>query len=136
MPPVRAAAVVAAAVVLVVSGCSNSKPAVNRRPHTGATTAVPVNGLQRVTVDANDLYRFDPSTITVHPGRVEIDLMNVGNGAPHNWSLLGFSYATPLTGSGQHSSITFTAPGPGTYTYVCTIHRKQGQTGTLVVLPS
>ena len=137
MPPVRAAALlIAAAVTAALAGCSNTQASVNRRPHTGATTAVVVGGKQQVTVDANDLYRFDPSTITVHPGQVEIDLVNVGKGAPHDWSLLGFSYTTPLTGTGQHSSITFTAPSPGTYTYVCTIHRKQGQTGTLVVLPS
>jgi plastocyanin len=119
-----------------LAACSNTKPSVNRRPHTGATTANVVNGLQRITVDANDLYRFDPSTITVHPGRVEIDLVNVGKGAPHNWSLPLVNATTPLTPTGEHSSVTFTAPAPGTYTYVCTIHRKQGQTGTLVVLPT
>ena len=121
---------------LLAAGCSNTKPSVNRRPHTGATTAQPIDGLQRVTVDANDLYRFDPSTITVHPGKVEIDLVNVGKGAPHNWSLPSIGATTPLTGSDQHSSVTFMAPAPGTYTFVCTIHQKQGQTGTLVVLPN
>ncbi|MDT4936815.1 MAG: hypothetical protein QOG80_486 [Pseudonocardiales bacterium] len=131
-----AALAVAGTAVLLVAGCSNTQSAVNRRPHSGATTAVVVNGLQRVTVDANDFYRFDPSTITVHPGRVEIDLVNVGKGAPHDWSLLGFTFTTPLTATGENSSVTFTAPAPGTYTFVCTIHRKQGQTGTLVVLPN
>jgi plastocyanin len=132
----RAAVAAAAAAALVLAACSNTQPSVNRRPHTGVTTGVVVNGLQRITVDANDLYRFDPSTIDVHPGRVEIDLVNVGKGAPHDWSLLGFDFTTPVTGSGQRSSVTFTAPQPGSYTYVCTIHRKQGQTGTLVVLPT
>jgi plastocyanin len=136
MPPARLAAVaMAAAVAVVASSCSNSQASVNRRPHSGVTTAVAAGGLQVVTVDANDVYRFVPSTIYVHPGRVEIDLVNVGKGAPHDWSLLGFDFTTPLTGTGQHSSVTFTAPSPGSYTYVCTIHRKQGQTGTLVVLP-
>ncbi|HLY33333.1 MAG TPA: cupredoxin domain-containing protein [Jatrophihabitantaceae bacterium] len=137
MPVARfaAAAATAAVAVLAASACSNTQASVNRRPHTGVTTAVLAGGLQVVTVDANDLYRFDPSTIYVHPGRVEIDLVNIGKGAPHDWSLLGFDATTPLTGTGQRSSVTFTAPSPGTYTYVCTIHRKQGQTGTLVVLP-
>jgi plastocyanin len=139
MPPARFAAVAATATAVVAllaaAGCSNTQPSVNRRPHTGVTTAVVAGGLQVVTVDANDVYRFDPSTIYVHPGRVEIDLVNVGKGAPHDWSLLGFGFTTPVTGSGQHSSVTFTAPSPGTYTYVCTIHQKQGQTGKLVVLP-
>lgn len=131
--PLAALSVASAA----VAGCSNTTASVNRRPHTGATTASVVDGLQRVTVDANDLYRFDPSTITVHPGRVEIELVNVGTGAPHNWSLPVVSgAATTLTPTGEHSFVTFTAPAPGKYTYVCTIHVKQGQTGTLVVLPN
>lgn len=128
--------VAASAVPVVLAGCSNTKPAVNRRPHTGAITATPVDGLQRVTVDADDLYRFTPSTITVHPGKVEIDLVNVGKGAPHDWSLPFINASTPLTATSQHSSVTFVAPTPGKYTFVCTIHRKQGQTGTLVVLPA
>jgi plastocyanin len=44
--------------------------------------------------------------------------------------------ATPLAASGQTQSVTFTAPAPGTYRFVCTIHVKQGQTGKLVVLPN
>lgn len=138
MSPARTAVIATAAAAgaaMLLAGCSNSQSSINRRPHTGATTGVVVDGLQRISVDANDFYRFNPSTITVHPGRVEIDLNNIGKGAPHDWSLLGFSFTTPLTATGQHSSITFTTPKPGTYTYVCTIHRKQGQTGTLVVLP-
>jgi plastocyanin len=127
---------VGAAASALIAGCSNTKPSVNRRPHTGTTTASVSNGLQRITVDANDLYRFDPSTITVHPGTVEIDLVNVGKGAPHDWALPFVNASTPLTAANQHSSVTFVAPAAGTYTFVCTIHEKQGQTGTLVVLPN
>ena len=141
MPTPRRALTLTLAVLfggsVAVAGCSNTSASVNRNPHTGATTASVVDGVQKVTVDANDLYRFDPSTITVHPGRVEIELVNVGKGAPHNWSLPVVSGATsPLAPTGEHSFVTFTAPAPGKYTYVCTIHVKQGQTGTLVVLPS
>ncbi|MDT4894066.1 MAG: hypothetical protein QOE97_3101 [Pseudonocardiales bacterium] len=127
------AAVLAAFTGLALAGCT-TEPSVNRRGHTGSTTASVVNGMQRVTVQATDTYRFDPSTITVHPGRVEIDLVNVGKGAPHDWALDGTDTITGLAPSGQTRSVVFTAPAPGTYTYVCTIHRKQGQTGKLVVL--
>ena len=41
----------------------------------------------------------------------------------------------PDTSAGQTNSMTFTAPSPGTYQFVCTIHTAQGMTGTLVVLP-
>lgn len=125
-----------AVVGLLTAGCSNTQASVNRRPHVGATTAAAVDGVQQVTVTAGDTYRFDPSTITVHPGTVRITLVNAGQGAPHDWSLLGMpAAATALTPAGATESVTFTAPAPGTYTFVCTIHERQGQTGTLVVLP-
>lgn len=130
--PVALAAVVAT--VAACAACSNGTPPVNRRPHPGSTTATVVNGFQRVEVVATDTYRFDPSTITVHPGRVEIDLTNIGKGAPHNWSLPIASATTALASAGRTESVVFTAPAPGRYTFVCTIHVRQGQTGTLVVL--
>lgn len=120
---------------VAVAACSNQQPSINRRPHTGSSTAAEVGGVQQLTVTAGDTYRFDPSTITVHPGPVQITFTNVGKGAPHNLTFLSFMAATPLTTAGQTSQLSFTAPSPGSYTFVCTIHRAQGQTGTLVVLP-
>lgn len=114
----------------------NSTPSVNRRPHSGAVTASPVAGVQTVKVTAGNTYRFDPSTITVHPGKVRIVLTNTGSGAPHDWSLIGIPNATTtLIGGGASTSVTFTAPSPGTYQFVCTIHQAQGMTGKLIVLP-
>jgi plastocyanin len=92
--------------------------------------------VQQVTITTDQRYRFTPSTITVHPGRVRITLTHAGTGAPHDWSLTGFpDDNVPLVTPGQSKSVEFTAPAPGTYTFVCTIHIAQGQTGTLVVLP-
>lgn len=121
---------------LLLAGCQ-SQSAINREPHTGSSTAAVVDGVQQVVVTTDQSYRFDPSTITVHPGKVRIVLRHVGTGAPHNWSLLGFPDAfVPLVTPGEQKSIEFTAPAPGKYTFVCTIHVTQGQTGTLIVLPS
>ena len=122
---------------MTLSACSNREPSVNKRPHGGSTTASAVDGLQTITVDATNTYRFNPSTITVHPGLVRIELHNVGKngvGAPHDWALPTVSVTTPLVSAGKVDTVTFMAPSPGHYTFVCTIHRKQGQTGTLVVL--
>jgi len=123
-------------IAVLVAGCQR-EGAINRNPHTGETTASAVNGVQDVVVQTGDDYRFHPSTITVHPGKVRITLKHTGTGAPHDWVLQGFSaaFGVPLTSSGQEKSVEFTAPSPGTYTVVCTIHIKQGQTGTFVVLP-
>jgi plastocyanin len=110
---------------------------VNRRPQTGTATAAIVNGVQEVTIEATDTYRFVPSTIVVHPGQVRIVLKNVGTGAPHNWSLQGFpADFVPLASAKQTQTATFMAPAPGRYTFVCTIHVQQGQTGTMIVVPN
>lgn len=126
----------AALLLLAVASCSNSESAVNRRPHTGTATASTVAGVQTVTIEAGDDYRFHPSTIVVHPGTVKIILKHTGTGGPHDWSLTGFpADFVPLTPAGQTSQASFVAPSPGKYQFVCTIHSRQGQTGTLVVTP-
>jgi plastocyanin len=133
---VVAALLVAAAALL--AACSNPQPAINRPSPSGTTTAAAAtNGIQQVRIIVDDRYRFFPSTVTVHPGRVEITLVHQGTGAPHTLQVLGFpADFVPLVRPGQTSSATFDAPAPGRYTFVCTIHRVQGQIGTLIVLPS
>lgn len=122
------------AAVAMVAACS-TQPSINRRAHSGSATASTVAGVQTITVTAGNTYRFDPSTITVHPGPVKVTLVNNGSGAPHDWTLLGLpGAATTEIGSNTSTSVTFTAPAPGRYEFICTIHQKQGQTGTLIVL--
>ena len=126
-----------AVTVLTLAACSNVSAPVNRTPHTGSATASMVNGVQQVTIQADSDYRFVPSTITVHPGKVEVILRNTGSGAPHNFQLTNFpADFVPLTQAGQTSEATFVAPSPGRYQFVCTIHVEDGQTGTLIVLPN
>ncbi|MEO6886974.1 MAG: cupredoxin domain-containing protein [Jatrophihabitantaceae bacterium] len=122
----------AAALGALLAGCTSSAP------HTGSTTAAAQDGVQRVTIKAGDDYRFHPSTITIHPGKVRIVLVNDGKGAPHNWQLPNLPVGdwVPLTVAGQSAQVTFTAPAPGTYQFVCSIHLRQGQTGELIVLPN
>ncbi len=135
-PPARRRAAVLLIVPVLLAGCQ-TKSAVEREPHTGSTTAAATAGVQEVVITTDEDYRFTPSTITVHPGKVRITLKHVGTGAPHDWSLQDFPAAyVPLASAGETKSVEFTAPAPGTYKFVCTIHVPQGQTGTLVVLPS
>jgi plastocyanin len=57
-----------------------------------------------------------------------------GSGPPHNFQVTGLPGSfVPLTSAGKKQSVTFTAPAPGKYRFVCTIHQTQGQTGTLIV---
>jgi plastocyanin len=130
----------AAALLLAATAACQSQASINRAPHSGTGTASAGNGVQQITITTGKTdsdYRFHPSTIVVHPGKVRVVLVNQGHpgaGAPHDWSLTGHPNAfVPLVAAGNKAQTTFTAPAPGRYQFVCTIHIRQGQTGTLVV---
>jgi plastocyanin len=131
-----AVALVLCAVLL--AGCSNRSASINRRPQSsGSVTASVVDGVQQVTIEAGDTYRFSPDVITVHPGLIRVTLVHTGTGAPHDLQVLGFpADFVPLVSPKGTSTATFTAPAPGRYTFVCTIHQAQGQVGTLIVTGS
>jgi plastocyanin len=125
-----------ATVLLTAAGCAR-EPSVNARPHLGTGTASEVAGVQQITLRSGLDLRFTPSTIVVHPGTVRLILVNTakaGAGPPHNITFAGLPTANiPDTDAGLQSSVTFVAPAPGKYSFVCTIHARQGQTGTLIV---
>lgn len=117
-----------------LTACVNTEGAANREPYPGSTTAAVSGGVQQVTLAVDASFRFSPSTVTVHPGQVRITLQHGDMGAPHNFQLDGFPAAYVSTvGPGQSGSVTFAAPPVGRYTFTCTIHERQGMTGTLIV---
>jgi plastocyanin len=135
----RALAVAAALGALVMlAACSNREAPVNKRGHTGTAVASLVDGIQQVVVKSGVDLRFHPSTIVVHPGKVRIILVNTakpGSGPPHNIQSTEVPGAdVPLAMAGETAqSMTFVAPAPGTYSFVCSIHARQGQSGKLIV---
>lgn len=137
MPARRLACVAVCAAAVLLGACSNSQSAVNRRPHTGTATASSVGTVQEITLDVGVTDRFQPSTFVVHPGMVRVVLKYVGTGAPHNFQVVAFpADFVPLTSDGQTKAATFIAPSPGSYKFVCTIHERQGMTGTMIVTTS
>lgn len=128
--------VLAIAALVSVAGCAREAE-VNSRPQAGTGTASSVNGVQQITIRSGQDLRFTPSTIVVHPGVVRLVLVNssaAGAGPPHDVTFSGLPAANiPTTQPGRLSAVTFTAPAPGTYQFVCSIHARQGQTGTLIV---
>lgn len=125
-----------ALLVLVLAGGCTTKGAANRQPYLGTGTASAVDGIQQITLTVNGTFRFTPSFFSVHPGRVRVILRHAAVGSPHDWQLSGFpGDYVPVTSDGQTNSVTFVAPAPGKYQFVCTIHQRQGQVGTMTVLP-
>ncbi|HVU91594.1 MAG TPA: cupredoxin domain-containing protein [Jatrophihabitans sp.] len=135
----RRAAVAGLASLLAVGtlAACNSESPTNRRTHSGTGTATPgPGGVQTVVIRSGVDLRFHPSTIVVHPGSVRLVLDNTakpGAGPPHDLQFSGLPVYIGTTQAGRESSVTFTAPAPGTYNFVCTIHARQGQTGKLIV---
>lgn len=127
--------------VAVAAACSNQDSPINRPGNSGSGTASLVNGVQQITLTAGDDYRFHPATFTVHPGKVDVVLRNTGAGAPHEFEVTGFPATfVSLTPAGETKQATFTAPpltnGKTTeYEFVCAIHVRQGQVGTMIVTP-
>lgn len=128
---------VPAVALLALTSCSNGQAPVNRTPLSGTATASAVGGVQQITIDVGDDFRFHPATIVVHPGTVRIVLKHTGTGAPHDWALTGFpADFVPQTNAGQTREASFVAPSPGSYSFVCTFHAQQGMRGTLIVRPN
>jgi plastocyanin len=135
----RVGATVAAAGILVavVAGCSSSKtPSAASQSSTAATASVTsVGGVQRVTIHTTDRLRFMPDTITLHPGKVQITLINDGS-YPHNISVPSLHITSKSVNGdpGQQSTmVTLDLTKAGTYPFVCTYHSSAGMRGQLVV---
>jgi magnesium-transporting ATPase (P-type) len=94
-------------------------------------------GAAHLTVDAHEL-SFTPQTATVRSGQlVVVRLVNHG-AAFHDWTVDGLANVDVAARPGQTQEMRFFAPGPGTYTYRCSVdgHAEAGMTGFLIVVPS
>jgi nitrite reductase (NO-forming) len=104
--------------------------------------------LVRHTVQGFDNFEFNPTSLTVPAGaNVTITLENEG-ALEHSWLLVPadlepttateadvINGASGNVPAGESGRISFTAPEPGTYQYVCHIpgHAAGGMVGTFIV---
>lgn len=93
------------------------------------------DGIQQVTIDTTDNFRFVPDTIKAHVGKLRIVLADNGS-YPHNISFPAM-HATSSTVSGDpgqdKTSLTVTFSHAGTYDFVCTFHSSAGMKGRVDV---
>ena len=93
-------------------------------------TSPPVTGPQTLYLTAQFL-QFSPGTLFAASGSsVTLVLSNQDTIVPHDVSVSGIGTAPQCAGPCT-TTMSFTAPGPGSYPFVCTIHPSM--TGTLVV---
>jgi plastocyanin len=75
--------------------------------------------------------KFSPATLFATSGAsVTITLNNQDTRVPHNVAVSGLGTSATCPGPCT-AALTFTAPAPGNYGFVCTVHPYM--TGTLVV---
>jgi plastocyanin len=136
----RVGTVVLAAGCALLAGCQRHGPAAGQAAAPSAVTVTPgPDGVESVMVAeaGPGKYRFEPSDITLHPGRIRITFRNT-DVTPHNFTFStlqqnGHRIAVPTLRGGGEQSVDFTVNAPGQYQFVCTLHQALGQTGTLTV---
>lgn len=93
-------------------------------------TSPPATGPQSLSLTAANL-KFSPATLFATSGAtVTIMLNNQDTRVPHDVSVSGLGASATCSGPCT-APLTFTAPAPGSYGFVCTVHPYM--TGTLVV---
>ena len=112
-------ALLATAVVLALTGAACGGG--GRRPDCTSENATKLTG----TLMVKD-FAFSPNCFSVASGST-ISVANGDSGA-HNFTVKGTDVFVPLPGGETGEA---TAPAPGTYDFVCTIHRWM--TGTIIV---
>ena len=127
MPRTIPAVLALAAVPLSLTACAGS--------HSAAAAKDAHPGVQQVSIDTTNMFRFVPATVHMRVGKLRIAVSDSG-AYPHNISFPDL-HATSATVSGdpgrQKTTFTVTFTRPGTYRFVCTFHSSAGMTGQVVV---
>ena len=127
-----AAALVSASAAACSSSAAGTAPP-NSKPAEGsaASGAEP----SAVTIRGTSMLRFDPATVRVHVGTVQVHFVDLSS-YPHDVRVpkLGVTSKT-VTGNPGESDTTLTLrfPHPGVYPFECTYHDSAGMRGKFVV---
>lgn len=143
---VRRAAVVVLGAVLtggVLAGCggggSTGTAATSSVDASLGTVTTAADGVQMVTLQTQDDYRFTPDHFTVAPGKVRLTVRNVGREMNHNFRFTpgrgpqAIAAEILMLPPGQSKTIEFTAQTPGSYGFECSFHVDLGQVGVMTV---
>ncbi|WP_240619546.1 cupredoxin domain-containing protein [Blastococcus sp. TF02-8] len=136
--PRKKAAVIAAAVVLLVS-CGSDQQEKEPVPEGLGEVTVAADGVQEVTLQTQDDYVFTPDRFTVAPGPVRLTVVNVADQMTHNLEYTDdelpqpIDAGIPVLAPGEQKTIEFEVTTPGDYPFSCTFHAQLGQVGTMTV---
>jgi plastocyanin len=107
-------------------------------PGVGTVTTAP-DGVQQVTIQTQDNYKFAPTGFTVAPGRVRLTVVNAAASYTHSFRFSQgqgpepIAATIPVLAPGERQTIDFTVQKPGSYRFECSFHTQLGQFGTMTV---
>jgi plastocyanin len=130
---------IAASPLLAAAACGGSASTGATAPKQAAVpsadASMSADGVQQITIDTTDTFRFLPANIRAHVGKLRIVLTNHGS-YPHNISFPTL-HATSATVTGnpgqQQTTFTVTLDHAGSYDFVCTFHSSAGMKGQVTV---
>jgi plastocyanin len=129
---------VATALPLLTTACGGSAAPGSAAQSSTSQPAIAMkgsDGVQQITIDTTDNFRFVPATIQAHVGKLRIVLTDHGS-YPHNISFPTL-HATSKTVSGnpgqQATTFTIDLTHKGNYDFVCTFHSSAGMKGRVTV---
>lgn len=125
-----------AAVATFTTACAGST---GHSPQPAAAVAAQASagagGIQQITVHATNGFRFSPSTIDAHVGRLRITVVDDGS-YPHNISFPAL-HRTSTTVSGDpgagRTTLLLDLTHSGSYRFSCTYHSSAGMLGQVDV---
>lgn len=109
------------------------QPQTQTQPQISTPTPSAQQKVKEITVSGTE-FSFSPPSLTLNGGEtVRLTFQNSGT-IPHNWTLEGTDIRTTTITPGS-TTIEFTAPQAGTYTFFCSVpgHRASGMVGSLTV---
>lgn len=126
------------------AGNIDQKMTATNQPNTATTSSSPaavtssdsgqvVDGVRTFTIEAGSFY-FKPNEIKVKKGeKVKVVLKSVS--MMHDFYIDELGVKSPITKSGDSSTVEFVASKAGTFEYYCSVgeHRKLGQVGKIIV---
>jgi plastocyanin len=107
-------------------------------PGVGKVTTAP-DGVQQVTIETQDNYKFTPAQFTVAPGRVRLTVVNGAASFTHSFRFTQgkgpepIAATVPVLAPGERQTIEFSVQKPGSYPFECSFHTQLGQFGTMTV---
>jgi plastocyanin len=128
----------------LLAGCGGSSGASSGTAQRSAPSSlgkvtIGKDGVQQVTLQTEDDFRFTPDHFTVAPGKVRLTVHNVAQQMTHNFEFTAnggpapISEKIPILAPGQQQTIEFTVTTPGAYRFECSFHVQLGQVGTMTV---